>query len=559
MERDGERQRWPIGISIDTPDAAAVEAFYDTVVRPSYLPMDEWVESELVYLGELPGEEILRLARRQRVRLVSLAEFEGRWDPGRYLARQTERLANDFVHPRGLFVPQRFIVAEDAGGHGSGPNVQRDVFAAMCDWLDVEEARFLLVLGDSGTGKSFLLRELARRLPDEVPQVAPMLVELRALEKTHSVDDLLALHLTKSGEHGVDVRAVRRMVEQGKVALLFDGFDELALRVTYDRAAEHLRTILATVTRRAKVVLTSRTQHFLTDDQHRTELGDQVRLAAANREVHLADFDEEQIREFLVRRFRRQMAAQAEAASGEDQMAAEAARRADIRFELIRSIRDLLGLSANPRMLAFIADLDEGELLAARAADGTISSSDIYAKLLARWLDYEVARRQPTRGAYQTLTANQLRRAVDALAVAMWDSAQDSFDLSGLSATVQATLTDLEPAKIDTGQATFVVGSGSLLVRTDDARFSFAHRSIMEYLIAAQAASQLTSTDERPNPGLLTGREMSALMVDFIHGIAHRPDLERWARSVLTEPTNATNAAQSNALRLARAMNLDFG
>ncbi len=151
-------------------------------------------------------------------------------------------------------MPQRFTVAQDAVGRAvgdaGGPAVQRDVFAAMCDWLDVEQARFLLILGDFGHGKSFLLRELTRRLPDEVAQVAPLLVELRALEKTHSVDELLALHLTKLGEHGVDVRAVRRMVEQGKVALLFDGFDELALRVTYDRAAEHLRTILAAVTGR---------------------------------------------------------------------------------------------------------------------------------------------------------------------------------------------------------------------------------------------------------------------------------------------------------------------
>ncbi|WP_239336058.1 TIR domain-containing protein, partial [Frankia sp. CiP3] len=562
-ERDGERRRWPVGISVNAPDAGAVEAFYNTVVQETYLPLEPWPDSELVYLGEPPGEEVLRQARRRRVRLFSLAEFEGRWDPRRYLARQQERLADDAVYPPGLYVPQRFIVAQDAVGRAVGHDgelaVQRDVFAAMCDWLDVEEARFLLILGDFGHGKSFLLRELTRRLPDEVAQVAPLLVELRALEKTHSVDELLALHLTKLGEHGVDVRAVRRMVEQGKVALLFDGFDELALRVTYDRAAEHLRTILAAVTGRAKVVLTSRSQHFLTDDQHRTELGDQVRLAAASREVHLVNFDEEQMREFLVRLFHRQVAAEAVAGKfthGDDAVSVEAARRAEVRFGLIRSIHDLLGLSANPRMLSFIADLDEQELLAVRAADGTITSADLYAKLLARWLDHEVARRQPTRGAYQTLTVNQLRQAVDALAVALWDNEQDSTDLDGLSQTVRTTLTDLGPAKLDAGQATFMVGSGSLLVRTDDARFSFVHRSVMEYLVAAQAAAQLTDADEPPRPGLLAGREMSDLMVDFLYGIAQRAKLEQWARSALAEHSNATAAARGNALRLARTMKL---
>lgn len=47
--------------------------------------------------------------------------------------------------------------------------------------------------------------------------------------------------------------------------LLFDGFDELALRLTYDRALEHFETVMAAAQGNAKVVITSRTQHFLTD------------------------------------------------------------------------------------------------------------------------------------------------------------------------------------------------------------------------------------------------------------------------------------------------------
>ncbi|EFC82537.1 hypothetical protein FrEUN1fDRAFT_4334 [Parafrankia sp. EUN1f] len=73
-ERDGERQRWPVGASIDSPDVAAVEAFYEAVVKPVYVPVDEWVGSELVHLGEPVGEEARRQARRRRIRLFSLAE-----------------------------------------------------------------------------------------------------------------------------------------------------------------------------------------------------------------------------------------------------------------------------------------------------------------------------------------------------------------------------------------------------------------------------------------------------------------------------------------------------
>ncbi|WP_226931354.1 TIR domain-containing protein [Parafrankia sp. CH37] len=563
-ERDGERQRWPVGVSIDSPDVAAVEAFYEAVVKPVYVPIDEFVGSELVHLGDPAGEEALRHARRHRIQVFSLTKFEGRWDPRRYVARQTQRLTDDPTYPPGLYVPQRYTVAGNAidsliVGRGERHDVQDDVFAAMRDWLDVEEARFLLVLGAFGHGKTFLLRELARRIPKELPQIVPILVELRTLEKTHSIDDLLALHLSKEGEHGVDVRKVRRKVDQGQVVLLFDGFDELALRVTYDNAAEYLRMVLSAVTGRAKVVLTSRTQHFLTNSQHRTELGTAVRLGAGSREIHLADFDHDQIRQFLVQLFRRQVTAETEtrgAALTDEESCAEATRRAESRLTLIGSIRDLLGLSANPRMLGFIADLDEEDLLNARAADGTITSADLYAKLLERWLHHEVARRRPTRGGHQTLDADQLRRAVDALAVFLWESGQDTTDLAGLSTTVQATLNDLGEAKIEPGHAVFMVGSGSLLTRTDDNTFSFVHRSVLEYLVAVQAAAQLAQTDDEVAPGLLSGREMSELMVDFLHGAAPHADLRRWARSALADRRDTNGTARSNALRITRRMDL---
>ena len=51
---------------------------------------------------------------------------------------------------------------------------------------------------------------------------------------------------------------LRYMIDTGKVALLFDGFDELELRVGYDSAADYLQALLNSLTGQAKVVLTSR-------------------------------------------------------------------------------------------------------------------------------------------------------------------------------------------------------------------------------------------------------------------------------------------------------------
>jgi hypothetical protein len=64
--------------------------------------------------------------------VISLAEFEGRWDPRRYLDRQARRLADDPAYPPGLYVPQRFSVGYKTSGD--------DVGSAM--WWAVKLCRF---------------------------------------------------------------------------------------------------------------------------------------------------------------------------------------------------------------------------------------------------------------------------------------------------------------------------------------------------------------------------------------------------------------------------------
>ena len=81
------------------------------------------------------------------------------------------------------------------------------------------------------------------------------------------------------------------MLREGRVALLFDGFDELALRVTYERAAEHLETLVAAAEGRAKVIVTSRTSHFLSEAQAKQKLYEKVESVAGKRLVRNEGFD----------------------------------------------------------------------------------------------------------------------------------------------------------------------------------------------------------------------------------------------------------------------------
>jgi predicted NACHT family NTPase len=311
-------------------------------------------------------------SRRQDVRLVSLEEYRGLMDFRRYSKWQLNRLEIDGIYPPSLYVEQR---ADISVGRPESPS--KDALSELLKMLDADGARFVLVLGDFGTGKTFLLHEVARRLSGvKGGRLIPVLIEMQALEKARSLNALVAQHLTIAGMNQIDLTAFRYMLADGRIVLLFDGFDELALRVSYDRATEHFDTLIEAAQGNAKVVVTSRTQHFFSDQQVRTVLANRAAELQGYRLIHLRPFENDQIRHFLRNRL----------GSEKD---------ADARFALLEEVRDLLGLSANPRMLALIAEVPEEQLKQAKERHGTITAAALYQLILDQWFEKE---HRPNRG-----------------------------------------------------------------------------------------------------------------------------------------------------------------
>jgi len=353
-------------------DGPTFEAFFEHIVK-RYGADLPYVEPSLVYTGAASAD-VLAEAGRWRVDLKSLLELQGLLDFRPYLEQQMSRLERDPIYPPGLFVPQQLAYRV-----GFDPFEADDALDALDSWLGQDGPQLMLILGDFGTGKTFLMHELARRLGKRHLEmgraIVPILVELRKLEKSRSFDALLGQHfIPERGMRRFDHDAFRYMLEEGRVALLFDGFDELALRVTYAAAAEHLETVLQAAIGKARVVITSRTQHFLNDRQVLQALGERVQQRGF-RMLQLLPFDRGRIQRFLANRF------------GDAKVAQE-------RFELLDEVKDLLGLSHNPRMLGFIAEIAEQDLRAA-AEGGAITSATLYRVLLGKWLGHEVDRDHP--------------------------------------------------------------------------------------------------------------------------------------------------------------------
>jgi WD40 repeat protein len=512
---------YPVGAIVGDVSSQRLDEFI-VRVHERYRAADPGVRSTLVYGGQSAGDALVAQARAQRVDLCSFIEYQGLIDFRPHVREQTGRLAEDRRYPPALYVPQRLRYrAFDE------EQLAPDAIAQIRTWQHDPDVQLVLVLGEFGTGKSFLLRELARRMGGEEGLV-PLFVNMRDLDKARTLDELLGQYFARH-RRAFSPEKFRYMLEAGRIALFFDGFDELAVRVTYARATEHFDAVLEAVRGNAKVIVTSRTQHFQSDQQV-TALGKKVRAHASARIATLQPFDHAQIRAFLRNRF------------GDEQ-------RADERLALIDEVEDLLGLSHNPRMLSFIADLDESALRTARYAHGDITAASLYRIILDTWLAHEHERMHP-RGAPPSMQRAELRNAVSTLAVRMWSRTVPHVSLEELTRDAAVIVQRLAETTLDADMAAFQMGSGSLLVRDSEGRFSFLHQSVLEWLVADAAAAEL---HVHGTSALPAAAPMSALMAQFFVDLVGRERARRWAQDVLAGASDDAGmaAAKKNALLIA--------
>lgn len=523
---------WPVGVIDGDVDATALNRFVTDV--HSRFRFNPHTPSELVYTGQLADRRLVEQARQQGIRLTGLTDFQGLIELTALVDEQTERLNNDVVHPPEHYLSQRFryLVPTDGVTHD-------DLARRITAWLRASSARLIIVLGDAGRGKTSLMHHLARTLPTEMPDVAPILVELRNLTKSTAVDDLVGQYFMNHDVEGISARKVRYMITSGRLALLFDGFDELESRIGYGQAEEYLQLLLDSVTDDAKLVLTSRTEHFLSTSAllnaalskpRITALGNTVMSRPDSRIVVLEGYSTEQIRAYLVRRY---------------QGDAEQAQR---RFELLDNIPKLMELAQNPRMLAFIADLRHEDLAAVRESQA-LSAAGLYRELIERWLGQDEHR---PNSFGPVISTDQRRRACYSLAEQAWASGRPSIGMEQISAEAANILQAMATPSAEVEQATYQIGARSLFVRDDAGEFSFVHESIMEWLVAHGAAQTL---DSGGRPHIFSVRQATDLMIGFFVDLAGSTVASRWATTTL-EDRDAPEAAKQNALSINQRLGL---
>jgi hypothetical protein len=200
-----------------------------------------------------------------------------------------------------------------------GNKIDEDEYQVIDDyieaWLQERSKSHLSILGDFGSGKTWFCRhfahkQLQRYLADPLHERLPILITLRDYVKEVDVSSLIRKLLDEQGIRlGKGFETFEALNRRGKLLLIFDGFDEMAVKVDYQIVVDYFWELARLVVPGSKALLTCRTGYFryATEAEkvmYGEELGrEMIEVQPPKFEViYLKPFTDEQITEVISRR-----------------------------------------------------------------------------------------------------------------------------------------------------------------------------------------------------------------------------------------------------------------
>lgn len=169
-------------------------------------------------------------------------------------------------------------------------------------WLVESGRRQIALLGEYGQGKSTTALMLTYRLLfQEKPlrKRIPILIELRGTSPRNL--NPLSLLGAWASRYRIDPQALMRLLMDGRLLIIFEGFDEMALIGNLQMRLAHFKTLWEFAYEKSKIIITGRPNFFLDEQEMKSALGiDSPQIGRAYCEaLRLAPFDLNQIEEAL--------------------------------------------------------------------------------------------------------------------------------------------------------------------------------------------------------------------------------------------------------------------
>jgi len=369
----------------------------------------------------------------------------------------------------------------DLGCRASGGSIYKPVDKYVDGWLGDPTHNHISILGDYGTGKTSFCRQYAaklgrRWLDDPDHHRIPILISLRDYAKAMNLEQLVTDFLVNRCSIQARYEAFRRFNADGKLVLLFDGFDEMAQKVDDQTTMANFKELARTVEAKSKVILTCRTPYFRTQGEERQMLSPRERLPKSQEPVagpHATVFE-------LVDRPSFEVVYLEPFTDGDIQAVLQARfpERWEMHWKRIQQIYNLAELAQRPVLLDMIV-----RSLPQLERSHVINAARLYEVYTDLWLarDEEIGR--------TLINPDDKRLFMQALALEMLRRDELSIHYSQLPEQVRVHFRLEKAAEIDYFEHD--VRTCSFLKRDDRGNYGFVHKSFQEFFVAQWLAPRL--------------------------------------------------------------------
>jgi WD40 repeat protein len=350
-------------------------------------------------------------------------------------------------------------------------------------WLAEPRGGFFTLLGDNGTGKTSFTKRLAHDLAikyekDKTSSPIPVLINLKGVSKAQSLEDIISNHFYRTlNMENVSPDAFLHLLKEGKIILIFDGFDEMAAQSNAAMTMKNFQELNRSFAGKAKILLTCRTHYFKdrteTEETLKakkkgmTESATQLYQAIQDKQGYsigyLQEFNKEQIEEYL----KKTLLDSWQETRG-----------------FIDKVYNLKDLASRPVLLDMIV-----KSLPAIKEKEDIKVTDLYLAYVQSWIDRDDWRHELTREGREFLA--------EEIAWRIWEQETDRVHYT----QINELLTDyfkekkMDVTNRDVEYASTEVRTASFLTRDDQGNYGFAHRSFLEYFLARRTAARLNGGD----------------------------------------------------------------
>ncbi|RJO67133.1 MAG: EAL domain-containing protein [Myxococcales bacterium] len=439
--------------------------------------------------------------------------------------------------------------------------IRQPALPFLTRWAQDETRPYCVLLGDYGVGKTFVSRMFSRELlalREQKPSLpVPLYCDMRDLPKWDpdrlpALEELIQQVLDSRKIVGITAQETIELIRDNKLLLIMDGFDERACYLTPRQALRVFATLWSVLrlpaetdaiikemraeiftpyfrgkkapekagwdrltAKRGKLLLTCRRHFFLDQEDEKSQVaGEAVHrigyLPGDVLRVYLEGFDSGEVERYVSKRL------------GE-----EAGREF---LQAIVKVHDLQDLVRRPVLLSYIVQNHADILDLARRGE-RVTDAYLYETMVRNWLDRDAGKHQ-----IEISTKLTLMQELALLLAAKGETAVHHAELykwakpriQKSNPTVNALLDSVVRQKGPDAAMEWLLSletdfrTATFIVRDDQGRFAFAHRSFAEFFQARAIADHLGEGRE----DVLDAAPINRETIDFFLDLLGRAEFE---------------------------------